>query len=203
MTTGEAPGLHMPEAEAEAVRAAYRSAARIIEYGTGGSTLFAATETRATLLGIESDGAWVARLEGWLDAAGGRRAGITLRHIDIGPVRSWGMPKDSSGFRHYPGYPLSPWVDPAPGLDPASEPPDLVFIDGRFRLACFAATVLNATAPLTILWDDYLDRTGYHRAEALAGPPEMIGRMARFSWVPRNLTRHEINMVIPWFVLPG
>ena len=198
----EAPTLHMPEAEAEAVRTAYRSASRIIEYGTGGSTLFAANETGATLLGIESDAAWVEKLGGWLNSNQSCREGIFVRHVDIGPVGAWGIPKDSSRYQNYPAYPLSPWIDPAPGLDPAQDPPDLVFIDGRFRLACFAATVLNATAPLTVLWDDYRRRPGYHRAEELADRPTMIGRMARFEIEPRTLSRREVNMIIPWFALP-
>lgn len=198
VTESAAPKLHMPRAEAEAVRTAYRTARAIVEYGTGGSTLFASAESQATLLGIESDAGWLEKLEGWLGEAGGRREGINLRHIDVGPVGAWGVPKDCSGYRNYPAYALSPWVDPVPGMGA----PDLVFIDGRFRLACFAATLVNITAPVTVLWDDYQGRPGYHAAEAFAGKPEMIGRMALFELKPRQFSGAEISRVIPWFVIP-
>ena len=192
--TDDIPNLWMPGPAAEAVRAAYRAARSIVEYGAGGSTVFAARETEAAVLSIESDPEWTARVRGWTADAGDR---VTTRHVDIGPVGAWGAPKGPQGFRKYPSYPLSPWVDPVFGA------PDLVMIDGRFRLGCFAATVLNATAPLTILWDDYLDRTGYHAAETLLPLAGMIGRMARFELVPRSLTPAEISRMIPWFVLPG
>ena len=61
----------------------------------------------------------------------------------------------------------------------------------------------DSEAPLTVLWDDYADRTAYHAAETLAGPPQMIGRMARWQLEPRALSPSEINRIIPWFVVPG
>ena len=194
------PRFHMPEAEAEAVRAAYHGARRIVEYGSGGSTVFAATRTDAQLVSIESDPAWRDKVAGWIGAEGADRPGIELRHVDIGPVGGWGVPAGPGAFRRFPSYPLSPWVQPPAGWDAG---PDLVFIDGRFRVACMAATVLNAAAPLTVLWDDYADRPGYHAAEELAGPPDMIGRLARFSIVPRTLTPAQISRLIPWFVIPA
>ena len=65
-----APKIHMPDPEAEALRAAYRDARVIGEYGAGGSTAFAATECDARLLSIESDRDWVAKLQDWIDAQG-------------------------------------------------------------------------------------------------------------------------------------
>lgn len=198
---GRADGaaLHMPEAEAEAVRSAYRAARRIVEYGAGGSTLIAATESQAALLSIESDPGWARRVRRWIAEAGAERDDLVVRHVDIGPVGQWGKPSGPGAFRKFSAYPLSPWTDPSPG----ECAPDLVLIDGRFRLGCFAATLLNATAPLTVLWDDYADRTAYHAAETLAGPPQMIGRMARWHLEPRALSPSEINRIIPWFVVPG
>lgn len=190
----------MPEAEAAAVRAAYRCARAIVEYGAGASTILAATESSASLCSIESDPQWHAEVTGIIAREAPHRQGLTLRHVDIGPVGDWGMPQRPAAYRKFAQYPLSPWTDPAPGV----ETPDLVLIDGRFRLGCFAAVVLNAAAPLTVLWDDYLDRTGYHQAETLVGPPlEMIGRMARFEIAPRRLTPSEISRAIPWFTNPG
>ncbi|WP_134724544.1 hypothetical protein [Paracoccus luteus] len=190
------PDLWMPDAEAEALRAAYRGARRIVEYGAGGSTLFAARHTDADLVSIESDETWARDIRDWMDRLGCARDGIDLRWVDVGPVGKWGMPTGPAAFRKFPNYALAPWAGDAPM-------PDLVFIDGRFRLGCFAATLLHATAPVTVLWDDYGDRTAYHAAEALARPAAMIGRMARFDVTPRTLAPAEIARMVPWFSLPG
>ncbi|PZP20592.1 MAG: hypothetical protein DI613_19845, partial [Kocuria rhizophila] len=62
--------------------------------------------------------------------------------------------------------------------------------------------LVNITAPVTVLWDDYQGRPGYHAAEAFAGKPEMIGRMALFELKPRQFSGAEISRIIPWFVIP-
>lgn len=189
--------IRMPAGEAEAVRSACRAARRIVEYGAGGSTIFVARECDAALLSIESDPDWRDRVAAELAALAPGRQDVTLRHVDIGPVGAWGVPAGPAAFRKFASYPLSPWVDPVFG------PPDLVLIDGRFRLGCFAATLLNATAPLTLLWDDFGDRPGYHAALSLVEPEAMIGRLARFRITPRTLTPAEISRVVPWFVIPA
>lgn len=78
----------MPEAESALLRAAYRAASVIGEYGAGGSTAFAAAECTARLLPVESDRAWIEGLGRWLEGQGlgpalasGR---IELRHCDLG-----------------------------------------------------------------------------------------------------------------------
>lgn len=192
----EIGALWMPETEADAVRAAYRAARRIVEYGAGGSTIYAATDCQAAFLGIESDPEWRDRIAAEIALRAPDRHELTLRHVDIGPIGDWGMPSRPAAFRKYPGYALSPWVEPV------FPEPDLMLIDGRFRLGCFAATVLNATAPLTILWDDYRDRPAYHEAEALLAPTALIGRMARFDVAPRRFSAAEVNRIIPWFSIP-
>jgi hypothetical protein len=77
--------------EAEALRAAYRKARVIGEYGSGGSTAFAATECSARVVSIESDRAWVEGLQAWLDGQGLEAGRIDLRHCDIGPTGQMGL----------------------------------------------------------------------------------------------------------------
>ena len=68
-------------------------------------------------------------------------------------------------------YPMVPWdLARARGLAP-----DLVLVDGRFRAACFLASLLFARPGAVILFDDYVDRPFYHTVEAF-GTPALHGR---------------------------
>lgn len=67
--------------------------------------------------------------------------------------------------------------------------PDLVLIDGRFRVACLLTALLKAKAGTVILFDDYLNRRElYGRVEDLLLMRKQIGRMAEFV-VPDVLDR--------------
>ena len=78
--------------------------------------------------------------------------------------------------------------------------PDVVLIDGRFRAACFLTTLFRCTRPLTLLWDDYIDRPAYHEVESLLKPVEMIGRMARFDVVPMPIPADRLLWVIQTYL---
>ena len=77
--------------------------------------------------------------------------------------------------------------------------PDLILIDGRFRLGCFLSAVLCTTRPVTILWDDYKGRGGYMAAERWFPVAEMIGRMARFEIAPRAYGNGDFAAMLPGF----
>ena len=117
-----APKIHMPDPEAEALRAAYRDARVIGEYGAGGSTAFAATECDARLLSIESDRDWVAKLQDWIDAQGvtpgrlqilGDHLGAHLTHADLRyPAQPFFGPGRVTEQRLHLGRPEIARIDP-------------------------------------------------------------------------------------------
>jgi hypothetical protein len=74
--------------------------------------------------------------------------------------------------------------------------PDLVLIDGRFRVACLMTVLLRIQRPVRVLFDDYADRPKYQRAEALVRPRRMIGRMAEFEVDPGMIRPRDIGFVI-------
>lgn len=182
----------MPEPEAEALRAAYRAARVIGEYGAGGSTAFAATECSARLVSIESDKDWVAKLQGWLDGQGVAKERIALHHCDIGPTGPWGRPTAPQNWTRFWHYPFALWQDPA-------FQPDLVLIDGRFRTACLGACLLHCRKPMTVLFDDYRDRPYYHEVERILPRAGLTGRLARFEVEPGQCSREEFAGMLPWF----
>lgn len=175
------PTLTLPEAEAEYLKAAYSRAGCILEYGSGGSTVVAARLGHVQLFSVESDADWARNLQGWIAREGiGARA--TIWHQDIGRTREWGHPaqyRRADALRYY-RYANEPWTRLG------GHRPDIVLIDGRFRIGCFIATAANIRKPTRILFDDYANRPHYSFVEQIAPLVERVGRMAIFDLKPRR-----------------
>jgi hypothetical protein len=188
------PDLTLPPDAAAQLRTDYGRAQTILEYGSGGSTVVAA-ELGRTVFSVESDAAWLAGMEAWF-AANPPAGRVQMHHGDVGPTGDWGMPSDPGAFRKYPGYATSVW-DRADFIAP-----DLVLVDGRFRVACFVTAFLRTTQPLRLLFDDYADRDHYHRVETLVRPTGFAGRMAIFDLQPAPLPRDALGWIAASFADP-
>jgi len=190
------PELTLPLREAAAVQAAYARAAVILEYGSGGSTVLAAELPDKVIFSVESDAVWLANMQAYF--ADRRPASPVHLHLgDIGPTKAWGHPSGESSFRKWPDYAISVWDLPE------FLHPDLVLIDGRFRAACFLTCLFRSTRPMTVLWDDYIDRPFYHRVEELIKPVEMIGRMARFEITPMPFPVERLAWIFETYLRPN
>lgn len=192
----EAPVLTMPEAEAALLRETYAGAGVILEYGAGGSTLVAATSAAKAVITVESDRQWLAKVASWF-TVNPAAVPVTLHHGNIGPTRKWGFPAGIAKSERWPGYALSVW-------DRADfQHPDVVLVDGRFRLACMLATLFRITRPVRLLCDDYAARASYHQIEALTGPPAITGRMAAFTVTPQSFPMADMGWIMAAFVNPA
>lgn len=146
-----------------------------LEYGSGGSTVFAAIKGIPNIHSIDSD-------IGFLDAVKARaleqnsNASINLHPVNIGPTKEWGHPTDKSHADQWPKYSCAAWDF----FLEKNINPDLILIDGRFRVACFLASLMFAKPGTVILFDDYFDRPGYHSVEKHLRPRSQAGRMAEF-----------------------
>jgi hypothetical protein len=136
----------------------YCAASReIVEFGLGGSTIFAVSNTQARIRSVESDPAWIAKLrEDPVIFAAERNERLMLIHVDIGPTKRWGRPADKSRRLSWPLYPAAPW--------PLGRSPDFVLVDGRFRLACILTAVLRTRPGTIIMVHDFWNRPTYHAA---------------------------------------
>jgi hypothetical protein len=186
------PRMAFPPRVKEAVQQAYRSAKAIGEYGAGGSTVFAAEHSKAPIRSVESDKNWVNGLDTYLAEHGFDRPGVEICWCDIGPTKEWGAPARMMAWSRFCNYPLALWREP-------NFSPDVVLIDGRFRLACFAATLLMCREPVRVLFDDYVGRPSYHRAEKLWPKSETIDRMAVFEVEPHRYENADFAGMLPWF----
>jgi hypothetical protein len=172
---------------------------RYLEYGTGASTLWAA-RFGVDLVGVDSDRNWLDALRRKILDAGCAQPNQVLRFSDIGQTGKWGKPVGDVDdarlelFRHY--------SDPPEACGDAL--PDLVLVDGRFRVACTlkALKMLSGHRDWTILVDDYTDRSEYHVLDDYAHMT-FVGRMAVIT-EPKPVTDHAFDRAIrQWEPIPA
>jgi hypothetical protein len=145
------------------------------EYGVGASTDWVYANTEANIIAVETSPVWAEAVLRGKD--GGR---ISIGTPDLGEVEEWGRPATYGLRENFALYSQFIWR--------VARKPDTVLIDGRFRVACFVASLLNANAGTRILFDDYSDRRHYHVIEEILEPIELCGRQALFH-VPEAFDR--------------
>jgi hypothetical protein len=186
------PQMKLPPAEAELVRKTYQAAATILEYGSGGSTAFAASLPGKYVVAVESDPEWLAMLRAGF-AVAPPVAELHLHHADVGPTGAWGAPLRADAFRSFPAYALGVWDQTF------FRQPDVVLIDGRARPACLLATLFRTGKPVTVLFDDYVVRPDYRVVEQFARPARTVGRMAVFELRPTAIDPAKLTSVATIF----
>jgi len=194
-SSGDLPSwtdLNFPMGEDKTLRSSYSLSRVILEYGSGGSTFFAAGEPGKLVLSVESDRFWAVRLQRELDTRELPSPAI-VHYVDIGPTGDWGRPLSPERWVQFHRYPLSIWDEPF------FRQPDVVLIDGRFRPACLMAVMLRTSKRVTVLFDDYTDRPAYHSVEELIRPAEIVGRMAVFEVEPRRFDPSEATLLMNHF----
>lgn len=177
---------HMEPAGIELLKRKMTDCNVFLEYGAGGSTILAAKQGVHSIFSVESD-------LGFIDAVSKKLAEtknvdplFSPVFVDIGPTGNWGVPTDKTMAVRWPRYCVDVWDE----LRLADASPDLVLVDGRFRVACFLASLIFAKEGCTILFDDYVDRPQYHMVENFLRPASIAGRMAEFV-VPANAATNK------------
>lgn len=180
--------LSLPEEEAKLLRSKYTKGKVVLEYGSGGSSFVALESGVKSLFTVESDRSWALAIHDALQAAH-PTANFTVNYSDIGPTGAWGKPVSMDGAANYSRYPNGVW-----DLSQFQEP-DVVLIDGRFRVACFLTTLFRTKKPVTVLFDDYLERSGYHWIERYVKPTKIVGRMAMFRVKPMAIPGDDLTLI--------
>lgn len=188
----ERPELTLPEAEAAWLTEAYQNASTILEYGSGGSTVMGAELGDKTIFSVESSKKWADMMRSWFEA-NPTGSSVEIVPIFVGPVKKWGMPVDDAHFHRWPRYPLKVW-DREDFVQP-----DVVLVDGRFRIGCVLATLYRTKKPVTLYFDDYTERTQYHVVEDFVPLTETRGRMARFDIEPTAIPPDRLMQIMALF----
>lgn len=142
------------------------------EYGCGKSTSWVLRNSQAEVHSVDTSLEWVSRVK--RDLSTQQISRLNLSWIDVGSLGKWGRPVDYSRRENFEKYTSHLWH---------SKPdtsPDLVLVDGRFRVASFFATLRYAGRGTKILFDDYFDRPIYHLVEEFVPVVDRCGRQALF-----------------------
>lgn len=160
------------------------SAKLYLEFGSGGSTVLA-NRLGVPSVTVESDRFYAAAVRKALSSPEKARI-LTPR---MGLTGEWGMPVRGKQ-RKGPRYVQAPFDQFEKSF------PDLIFVDGRYRVACVlesARRAARARQTATILLDDYEYRPHYHVLEQHLGTPERVGRAAEFSVGHRSIPEEVIR----------
>lgn len=166
----------MPPAVVDCLASELAHARTYVEYGAGGSTMLAAQTGVRDIITVESDRAFLRRVERDVRAVGAQDSRFHPLHADIGPTGAWGRPSGTEAFERWHGY-AQAGVGRAVDLGLS---PDLVLIDGRFRVACFLATLFVVEPGTVIMFDDYTVRSKYAVVEEFGAPEGYVDRLAYF-----------------------
>lgn len=165
------------------------SRARVfLEYGSGGSTVMASGYQGIEIHSVDSDPAFLGAVkERCLQEHPG--CDLNIHHVEVGPSSEWGVPSDPTKANLWPTYCIKPWVE----LHKKGTKPDLILVDGRFRVSCFLVSLALSPFGTVILFDDYAKRSQYHTVEKHVRPESVHGRMGRF----RKLTEPNLSELLP------
>lgn len=161
------------------------------EFGLGGSTLFAAQHSNLHhITAVDSSTSWITKVKSEAPiAAGIQRGRISIVHVDLGPVGAYGYPihRDAAREREYSKAIL--------GTTPA---PDVVLVDGRYRVACALRTVLSAVQNgwphLILMIHDYERQEYASNMNPLLGTPTRVqGSGKCYSCPARLLAAWELT----------
>lgn len=145
----------MNEKEVELLKRYLKKSNFYFEFGSGNSTLLAIKLKVPKIVSIESDLDYVIKGK---ENDPERKASIN--YIDIqGDGNPWGNPIDESKSYNWGSYYMS--------IMNMLSPPDLVLIDGRFRIMCAIQAYKKCSYNSFILIHDYTNRPHYHVIDKL------------------------------------
>ena len=140
------------------------------EYGCGKSTEFVFKYSNSAIFAVDTSNDWVHKIKSLEGTESCNR--LNLSWVDVGEVANWGTPTSFKMRHNFKKYAELLWLN--------NKTPDLVLIDGRFRVSCFLTSVKFAPLGTKILFDDYTNRPFYHVVEEFCQKLDSCGRQALF-----------------------
>jgi len=150
------------------------------EYGCGKSTEYMFRFTKSDIFSVDTSKEWIKKTQS-IDALKSDDR-LNLKWIDVGEIGNWGNPNSFTMRKNFPIYASWLWQQ--------NKTPDLVLIDGRFRILCFLTTLKFSPKGTKIIFDDYKERKFYHVVEEFCPIIDRCGRQALF-----EATTHAKDMI--------
>lgn len=156
------------------------------EIGLGQSTVYASQQNHLEqIVSIDSSAEWIELVTPLVS-----KSRVTLKHIDFGPVKQWGKPESYARIDEVDRYALAVLEDGTP---------ELILIDGRFRVFVFLSLVKHAPVGTQILFDDYSCRPHYLIVEEILRPIESCGKQSLFVIDEEAKTHPNLQIMIDRF----
>ena len=140
------------------------------EYGCVKSTEYMYKNSNASIFSVDTSKEWAVKTLNLSKYSNNDR--LNVKWIDVGDVADWGYPTSFKKKQNFVKYANWFWS--------FRLKPDLVVIDGRFRVLCFLTSVMYAPVGTKIIFDDYTNRPFYHVVEEFLKIKDTCGRQALF-----------------------
>lgn len=158
-----------------------------LEFGSGGSTFLTLLYSNMKITSIESDKNWLAYLKQWdIIQQHLNTQRLSFQHIDIGKVGAWGVPLESDKIECFPHYSLA--------IFQQKNNFDIVFVDGRFRVACILASIMHCMPHTRILVHDFNNRPQYHKVIEFLDFVDTCDTLAEFT-IKNNIDKQKLLML--------
>ena len=150
------------------------------EYGCGASTIWVANNTQCQILSTDSSEHWLKNVfDGCKEVSR-----VRLHYANIGKIGEWGTPLNYEMSHNFSDYTDWIWRQ--------NSCPDVVLVDGRFRVCCFLTSLLNAREGAALVFDDYTNREQYHYVERFVKPTKTFGRQSIFLVPNKDSLQREL-----------
>ena len=156
------------------------------EYGVGDSTIWVLENTLSRIISVDTDKKWINKIDIFK-----RKKRIDIHWINLGEIENWGRPKTYEHRKYFIDYISNVWT--------FNLKPDVILIDGRFRVASYLYSLINAKEGSIIIFDDYNNRPYYHIIEEVVPIYKICGRQAVFR-VPKNINRKLAENILNKFL---
>ena len=156
------------------------------EYGCGISTVFATNYAQKPTISVDTDNYWTKKVKEIVNL----NSSLHISFVNLGNLRGFGRPESyilKENIKKYLNY-----------IWEQNNKPDFVLIDGRFRVATFLTTLMNANEGTIVCFDDYQTRPFYHIVENFEKPIQKNNRQAFFK-VNNNYDMKELTYYIDKF----
>jgi hypothetical protein len=139
------------------------------EYGCGKSTNWVLRNTSANVIAVDTSEKWVEAVQSKNIESNKK---LNIHYSNLGPVGAWGRPIDYSESKYFSDYTDYLWTQ--------ADQPNVILIDGRFRVCCFLTSLKFANEGVQIIFDDYTERPYYHFVEKYIPRIRECGRQCLF-----------------------
>ncbi len=156
------------------------------EYGVGNSTIWVLENTSCKIISVDTDKKWINKIN-----ASKNKKRIDINWINLGEIGNWGRPKTYKYRKYFIDYISNVW-----NFDLKA---DVILVDGRFRVACFLFSLINAKEGSIIIFDDYVDRPHYHVVEEVLKIYKKCGRQVFFK-VPQVFNKKLAEKLLKEFI---